>query len=85
MVRDQWKCRLCKARNGLTAHHIVFRSRGGEDTSENLITLCSMVCHDAIHRYDLEILPFVEGEPINANRGVSWRFNNNWTPNRRPY
>lgn len=29
-------------------HHIVYRSRGGTDDPENLITLCTR-CHTAVH------------------------------------
>jgi HNH endonuclease len=29
-------------------HHVVFRSHGGEDTMENLCTLCAS-CHDGVH------------------------------------
>jgi hypothetical protein len=74
--RDKWMCRVpgCKARSGLHAHHIVFRSQQGDDASYNLITICNHH-HDGIHvRCDLVILPLVEGERIDADRGVRWKF-----------
>jgi 5-methylcytosine-specific restriction endonuclease McrA len=47
--RDGYKCRYCGRRNNLHAHHVVYRSHGGADTEENLITLCSEH-HEDIHR-----------------------------------
>lgn len=40
--RDNWRCRRCGERDlrQLTQHHIIYRSAGGPDTEENLITLC---------------------------------------------
>lgn len=48
LKRDAFRCRKCKSRNNLHAHHIQFRSDGGGDTSGNLCTLCSK-CHDSVH------------------------------------
>lgn len=49
MIRDRFKCFRCesKRRRGLSVHHIVPRSEGGEDNLENLITLCNK-CHDIV-------------------------------------
>jgi 5-methylcytosine-specific restriction endonuclease McrA len=49
LKRDHWRCRSCGMRSGLHCHHVVFRSQGGEDTKENLCTLCSS-CHDGVHK-----------------------------------
>ena len=50
--RDCHECQICDKRNKITAHHIVPRSKGGADSVENLITLCTP-CHTDIHRrYD---------------------------------
>lgn len=40
--RDNYKCKYAKGKCGekLHVHHIVFRSNGGNDKPENLITLC---------------------------------------------
>ena len=35
----------------LQIHHKEFRSQSGDDTEQNLITLCS-ACHDGVHRGD---------------------------------
>ncbi len=47
--RDGWRCQVCGAMSNLEVHHIEFRSRGGSDSEENLIAVCS-VCHSYIHR-----------------------------------
>lgn len=47
-MRDGWKCRHCNNRAGLHPHHIVYRSAGGTDTMDNLVTLC-WICHRAVH------------------------------------
>lgn len=59
-VRDGWKCRYpgCKSRNNLHPHHVQFKSHGGTDTLDNLLTLCNS-CHiDGVHggRLILEVL-----------------------------
>jgi 5-methylcytosine-specific restriction endonuclease McrA len=38
--RDGHQCQYCGARAALTVDHIVPKSRGGEDSWENLITAC---------------------------------------------
>jgi 5-methylcytosine-specific restriction endonuclease McrA len=47
--RDKWKYLLCPRKVGLQAHHLIFRSQGGDDAAENLATLC-WICHDQVHR-----------------------------------
>jgi len=47
LYRDGHKCQLCKGKSKdkiLNVHHIVFRSHGGTDKPNNLITLCNS-CH----------------------------------------
>lgn len=46
--RDGWKCRHCRNRNGLHPHHVIYKSKGGQDVLNNLLTLC-FICHEAIH------------------------------------
>jgi hypothetical protein len=47
--RDEYRCQKCKTKKGkLHVHHIVFRSNGGTDTPDNLITLCEE-CHTKLH------------------------------------
>src|SRR5207245_1683095 len=47
--RDGWKCQNCGSMVNLEVHHQEFRSQGGDDSEENMITLCA-ACHSLIHR-----------------------------------
>jgi 5-methylcytosine-specific restriction endonuclease McrA len=47
--RDDWRCQWCGNRSNLEVHHTDFRSHGGDDSEQNLITLCT-VCHSEVHR-----------------------------------
>jgi hypothetical protein len=42
-ARDGWRCAvpICTARRNLHDHHVVFRSRGGDNRRDNRITLCA--------------------------------------------
>jgi 5-methylcytosine-specific restriction endonuclease McrA len=46
--RDSWRCQSCGAMSNLEIHHMQLRSRSGDDSEENLITLCDH-CHDMVH------------------------------------
>ena len=46
--RDGWRCQSCGSVKQLEVHHQQFRSHSGEDTEQNLITLCSK-CHTSYH------------------------------------
>jgi 5-methylcytosine-specific restriction endonuclease McrA len=48
--RDEYTCQHCSKNKSvkLHVHHIQFRSEGGTDTPDNLITLCE-TCHDKLH------------------------------------
>jgi hypothetical protein len=58
LQRDEYRCTNCgwsyeqwnrsDPRN-LEAHHIASHAKGGENTMENLVTLCN-ICHDEMHR-----------------------------------
>lgn len=43
LERDGYRCQIpgCTCRRNLHLHHIIFRSHGGSDEEENLITVCS--------------------------------------------
>jgi 5-methylcytosine-specific restriction endonuclease McrA len=47
--RDQWRCQGCGSLSGSEVHHRTPKGRHGNDTEENLITLCTS-CHRKIHR-----------------------------------
>jgi 5-methylcytosine-specific restriction endonuclease McrA len=49
LQRDAWRCQYCGALDHLQVHHIRSRSSLGDDTDENLITLCA-ACHRQVHR-----------------------------------
>ncbi len=47
--RDKYTCQHCKTKQDiLEIHHIIFRSNGGSDEPDNLITLCRN-CHKELH------------------------------------
>lgn len=55
--RDSYECqsgRKVKHSNKLHVHHIVFRSNGGTNAPDNLITLCEG-CHDDLHAGKFEL------------------------------
>ncbi|WP_370556249.1 HNH endonuclease [Edwardsiella tarda] len=62
LERDHHTCRNCHwsharktandPRTFLELHHIEHHADGGENTVDNLITLCN-VCHDEVHRHDI--------------------------------
>ncbi len=55
--RDGYKCQCCKGKHQnskLEVHHIIFRSNGGSDEAENLVTLCH-TCHMALHRGEITL------------------------------
>lgn len=53
--RDSYTCQICGAKNTrLEVHHIVYRSKGGTDDEDNLITLCES-CHKKIHKGEINV------------------------------
>lgn len=55
--RDNYTCQCCKGKkksNRLEVHHIIFRSNGGSDEEDNLITLCD-TCHTNLHHGNLKL------------------------------
>lgn len=60
--RDNYTCQCCKGKHKdskLEVHHIIFRSQGGSDEPENLITLCH-TCHYDLHHG--KIKPKLQGK-----------------------
>ena len=49
LQRDAWRCQACGSLEHLQIHHKKFRSRSGDDSEQNLITLCA-ACHKNVHR-----------------------------------
>ena len=53
--RDDYRCQRCaKTANKLHAHHIIPQQLGGEDSLDNLITVCAD-CHRAIHSSKIQV------------------------------
>jgi len=48
LQRDGWRCQSCGSMQNLEVHHMKFRSRSGDDSEANLITLC-VACHARMH------------------------------------
>lgn len=48
LFRDNWHCRYCNRGDTLDPHHVIFRSQGGSNAPNNLLTLCRK-CHNDIH------------------------------------
>lgn len=54
--RDNYACQFCgKKHTRLEVHHIIYRSQGGTDDENNLITLCED-CHSKVHDGKLAII-----------------------------
>ncbi len=64
--RDEQRCRSCGSRMDLMVHHIRFRSQGGRNDPDNLISLCTR-CHALVH----EGLLLLVGEKSKA-ASASW-------------
>jgi hypothetical protein len=77
--RDSWRCRKCGSLENLQVHHKIKRSQQGNDSLENLVTLCAH-CHMAEHGQLFYSVPAVrvcckpkprrnEGPRSNRNQG----------------
>jgi len=56
LARDNYTCQLCKKKNKiLNTHHIVYKSHGGTNRADNLITLCTD-CHTSENHQPGKIL-----------------------------
>lgn len=55
LARDNYTCQNCGIKDSVfEVHHLVFRSQGGSDDSDNLITLCRK-CHKDYHNGKIEL------------------------------
>lgn len=50
--RDDGECQWCGVRSNLHVHHIVYRSAGGDDESDNLILLCAKDHANLAHGFE---------------------------------
>ena len=66
LARDNHTCQICKKKpknERLEVHHIIFRSQGGSDEENNLVTVCHS-CHVELHKGLIH--PNFEGSLKNA-------------------
>jgi 5-methylcytosine-specific restriction endonuclease McrA len=49
LTRDNHQCTKCGRKSNLHLHHIIYRSKGGGNELDNLITLCRY-CHKETHK-----------------------------------
>lgn len=55
-ARDNYTCQVCKRKNQiLHTHHLLYKSKGGTDRADNLITVCTD-CHTAENHKEGNIL-----------------------------
>lgn len=59
--RDVHCCRVCRARVGgigmlqaVHHHHLVYRSKGGDHDTSNVVSLC-VKCHHAVHNGEIRL------------------------------
>ncbi len=55
--RDNYICQYCKGKkkdSKLEVHHIIYRSNGGSDDEDNLVTLCH-TCHSNLHHGKIKL------------------------------
>lgn len=74
LERDNWECQKCGAKGGnygnksLHVHHIIPKSKGGDDEVDNLISLCKD-CHESQHGHHIPTNnKFVNLSKTNDNR-----------------
>jgi len=64
LERDGWRCQKCGSLENLQVHHKIRRSQQGNDSLENLVTLCAH-CHLKEHgqlSYEVKALQAI-GKP----------------------
>jgi 5-methylcytosine-specific restriction endonuclease McrA len=69
-ARDGRACRLCGRKTNPEAtglldrghrHHLTYRSKGGQDSTDNLLTLCAS-CHHGVHSGRIRITGDADAE-----------------------
>ena len=62
LVRRDHVCRVCGDRfaagpQRAEAHHVIFRSQGGETSTQNMVLLCTRCHHQAVHGHRIDLVP----------------------------
>ena len=70
--RDNYTCQSClKKDTKLQVHHIIYKSNGGSNSMDNLVTLCKH-CHQKIHnenlKFDKKVKSFKHAAHMNIMR-----------------
>ena len=76
MERDGWRCQKCGSLENLQVHHTIRRSQQGNDSLENLVTLCAR-CHMKEHgqlAYEVEALQVIKRSRHAPKLQLWWRF-----------
>lgn len=79
LERDAWRCTRCGLRvtaKNSHVHHIIMRSRGGDHSFENLVTLCKS-CHalmDEHERLKANFPSFISSNGVIHTRKCHYRF-----------
>src|SRR2546425_4196372 len=57
LERDGWRCAVpaCTARTSLHDHHVIYRSRGGDNTRDNRVAICAAHHLNGIHRFRIRV------------------------------
>ena len=55
--RDGWRCAVpaCTARSSLHDHHVLYRSRGGDNARNNRVAICAAHHLNGIHRFRIRV------------------------------
>jgi len=55
--RDGWRCAVpaCGARSSLQDHHVVYRSRGGDNARDNRVAICAAHHLHGIHGFRIRV------------------------------
>ena len=59
LERDEWRCQKCGSLENLQVHHKIKRSQLGNDSLDNLVTLCAY-CHMGEHGQLSYTIPAVQ-------------------------
>lgn len=73
MKRDGHKCQYCGIKDELTIDHVIPKSRGGQDTWENLVTACSSCNHKKGNRTPKEAGFTIARKPYRPNHIIYLR------------
>ena len=68
--RDKGRCRFCGTAVNVQAHHIVYRSQGGKDLVDNLISLC-LEHHALVHSDKRTWMPLLLAALEFGRRGMT--------------